>query len=158
MGLYDEIIVDFAEIIDADLREVEEVTFVCHSCGHPHRNFQTRDLDSAMQTYLLRGSRLLHVLPPKKDDESWVEYTEEQLSNLEQGSFFERMSAVLGGYWKDDAWEIENRATEDMGDKPHQWIKMYARCGKCKAWVEYDLKFTDGVFCGLRPVVAPKND
>jgi hypothetical protein len=38
-----------------------------------------------------------------------------------------------------------------MGQFPHQWVNIYTSCAKCKEWMEFDLKFTDGVLAQVVP-------
>lgn len=35
-------------------------------------------------------------------------------------------------------------------DLPHGWVNIYADCPDCGRWIEFDLKFTDGVLMEIK--------
>jgi hypothetical protein len=164
MGLYDDVIVDE--------KILKEFGIACPSCGeidHMTR-YQTKDFYCELETYYLTrktaGDIKLYKLDPPSDKRFFREYTDEEIekwntnaSTSPRALFWPRKRKKGDGQWLDEAYLPENRTQRDMGVEgwPHQICRFYAICTACdaivnearfsvnNAWVEMEVKFTDGV-------------
>lgn len=116
---------------------------------------------ACMDSYYLRSDTQGDVRLYKLGDPSkryWRPYTEaeqEEMRVRHRGGLGEHLVDhwIERGHFEDAAFLPENREQYSMGDLPHQWVNLYTQCRacfgggdhECNGWVEFDLKFTDGV-------------
>jgi hypothetical protein len=77
--------------------------------------------------------------------------------DAERGGFFALWRKKPGeGCFLPGAYLPENRRQRFMGELPHQWVEIYARCA-CGESVERHVKFSDGVAVEVR-LEAPRHE
>ena len=145
MGLFD--------TIDVEKFVLDKYKIKCF-CGKLFSDsFQTKDLNSSMEHFCLRfgysGVKLFKLDEP--DKKYWHEYTDEEIKEKNKtltnsSSFYKLFILKKGdGYFTEEGWKVENRFQRDMGELPHQWVKMYNSCSVCKKWIDVNVKFTNGI-------------
>ena len=152
MGLFDTVYVseDVGDAFD----------LACASCGRvPSGDWQTKSLDPVLLDYLLRrddeGAFRLYLLDRPSDRRFWREWTEEEIAESEEEARTTRLPLFSPkkrgeGHFLREAYLPENRRQRFMGELPHQWVEIYARCD-CDEFVARWLKFSDGVLEEVRP-------
>lgn len=150
MGMFDTIHVDPRVVEAWDMRNPKtgELAFSL--------TYQTKDLENVMGTYYLglddKGViRLYSVDEP--DKKYWREYTDKEIDeynkqyeNTQWRNIFTRQKG--DGEFSSEGWDVKNRYKRSMGEHPHQYLRMYELVGdvnKSYHWIEYKIKFTDGI-------------
>jgi hypothetical protein len=136
--------------------------FDCPACGRvpgPDAEWQTKSLNAAMDSYVLRhddgGAIRLYLLDRPSDRRLWRPWTEEEIAASERdaarGGLFALWRKKPGeGCFLPEAYLPENRRQRFMGELPHQWVEIHVRCA-CGEYVERHVKFSDGVAVEVRP-------
>lgn len=122
-----------------------DTRFFCDKCKNLECSFQTKSFDPAMDDYYIEDNSLYSLCEPKK--EFWVEYSQKELDDFASkvsNSWFNKLMSFQKGYYREDAYFIENRDKILVNDI-HGWINIYTACKQCESWIEFKLKFTDGV-------------
>jgi hypothetical protein len=123
-------------------------------------DWQTKDLENYMYSYYLKAVegdtvKLYRLDPPNKNDAIsapfWREYTDEEIIERcnKPESLFNLHLEKGDGEFSNDAFRAQNRNHRDMGELPHQIIRVYTGSG-VKSWYELLLKFTDGFLVGVK--------
>ena len=154
MGMFDTVFVS---------REVlSGLPFGCPACERvpgPDAEWQTKSLNAAMDSYVLRhddrGAIRLYLLDRPSERRLWRPWTEEEIATSERdaarGGLFALWPKKPGeGCFLPEAYLPENRRQRFMGELPHQWVEIHARCA-CGEYVERHVKFSDGVAVEVRP-------
>ena len=135
--------------------------FGCRACGRvpePEAEWQTKSLQRCMDSYFLRhddtGTVRLYLLDRPSDRRFWRPWTEEEIADSERdagrGALFALLRKKSGeGCFLPEAYRPENRRQRFMGELPHQWVEIHARC-TCGEYVERNVKFSDGVAVEVR--------
>lgn len=135
--------------------------FACAACGRrpePDDEWQTKSLQSGLDDYLLRhderGVVRLYLLDRPSDRRFWREWTQDEIAESEReaqrGGVFALWQRKAGeGCFLPEAYRPENRRQRFMGELPHQWVEIHARCS-CGEWLERHVKFSDGVAVEVR--------
>ena len=158
MGMFDDVIVDekvrkyLETFIDGPLKE--DITF------------QTKDLECLMEQYYLaydanNDMRLYFLDKPTDKEKFWHDYTDEEIYEDQRKNALRKVKDEEEGKkhfwlpswekkkgegrWMNEAWDPENRNKRHMGEMPHKHISMYSSYGEKDEWLEFSLKFTDGV-------------
>ena len=153
MGMFDSVYVS---------REVlTDFPFACRGCGRvpePETDWQTKSLESCMNSYFLRhderGAVRLYLLDRPSDRRFWRPWTAEEVAASEhdasRGGLFALWPKKSGeGCFLAEAHRPENRRQRFMGELPHQWVEISARCS-CGEYVERHVKFSDGITVEVR--------
>jgi len=133
-------------------------------------DWQTKDLDSCMRAYFLKKDnntcKLFRLEEPDEKDPLcapfWTEYTNEEneAHNSKEDKFLWLRRQKGDGIFSSDAYLPRNRRQRNMGELPHQIISVYNsfteeddsgyELKEKRTWIEFDLKFTDGVLVGVK--------
>lgn len=120
------------------------------------KDWQTKDIDSCMESYCLKqtnkGIKLFYMQPLNREEDKqyWIEYTDSEIISENEKNkhspFFSLWRREKGdGYFLPEAYLIQNRKFKDMGELPHQIMRVYTG-----NWYELEIKFTDGVAVEFR--------
>jgi hypothetical protein len=130
--------------------------FACSACGRvpePEVEWQTKSLKRCMDSYFLRldarGAARLYLLDRPSDRRFWRPWTEEEVAESERdaqrGGLYALWRKKPGqGCFLPEAYRPENRRQRFMGELPHQWVEIHARC-TCGEPVERHVKLSDGI-------------
>jgi hypothetical protein len=114
-----------------------------------------------MYSYFLRyddeGSIRLYLLDRPSDGRFWRPWTEQEIQEGERmaaegkGVLTLWLRKPREGCFLPEAYLRQNRRQRFMGELPHQWVEIYRGC-ECGEFVEYWIKFCDGIAVEARPV------
>jgi hypothetical protein len=153
MGMFDTVYVS-REVLGA-------FPFACRACRRvpePGDEWQTKSLQSGMDSYFLRndeeGAVRLYLLDRPSDRRFWRAWTDEEIAESERQAERGGLSALWRkkhgeGCFLPEAYRPENRRQRFMGELPHQWVEIYTHC-TCGQWLERHVKFSDGVALEVR--------
>lgn len=140
----------------------------CRTCGRvpaAATEGQTKSLDSSLYTYFVRydasDAVRLYLLDRPSDRRHWRPWTEEEIAEserlAERGGLFSFWRKKSGeGCFLPEAYLPENRRQRFMGELPHQWVEIHARCA-CGEFMEHWIKFCEGVATDARSE-APRQE
>lgn len=133
----------------------------CRACGRlpdAATEWQTKSLHPCMYSYYVRhdesGAIRLYLLDRPSDRRFWRPWTEEEIAESERMAQRSDLFALWRkkpgeGCFLPEADLPENRRQRFMGELPHQWVEIYARCA-CGDSMERWIKFCDGIATEIR--------